>query len=121
MDDPLLMRRFEGFGDLLRDRQGFVDGDRSVRDAIRQGRPLDEFEHQRLGALRFFQPVDVPDVGMVQRGEDLGFALEAGQAVGISGERLGQDFERHVAVELRVAGAVDLTHIPPAPIWAVTV
>ena len=81
MDDPLLMGGFEGFGDLLRDRQGFVNGDRPLGDAIRQGRPLDQFEDQRLRALRFFQAVDVPDVGMVQRGEDFGFALEASQPV----------------------------------------
>ena len=36
--------------------------------------------------------------------------IEARQPVGIGRERLGQHFERHVPVELRVAGAVDLTH-----------
>jgi hypothetical protein len=39
VDDPLLVRRFERFGDLLRDRQGFVGRDGSLRDAIRQRRP----------------------------------------------------------------------------------
>ena len=51
-------------------------------DALRQGRPLDQFEDQGLDALGLFQPVDGADVGMVQRGEDLGLALEAGQTVG---------------------------------------
>ena len=110
MDHAGLVRSLQRLGDLLRDGQCLVDWDRSLGDAIRQRRPLDQFEHQRLGAFSLFQPVDVPDVGMVQRGEDLGFALEAGQAVGIGGEGLGQDFQRHVAVELRVAGAVDLPH-----------
>ena len=84
MDDPLLMRRFEGFGDLSGDRQRGFDCHRPLADEVRQGRPLDQFEDQRseLAALGLFQPVDVPDVGMVQRGEDLGFALEPGQAVG---------------------------------------
>ena len=109
MDDPLLVGRFEGFGDLLGDGQGFVDRDRPLRDAVRQRRPLDEFKDQRLDAVRLLQPVDAPDVGMVQRGEHLGLTLEAGQPVRVGGERLGENLERHVAVELGVAGLIDLT------------
>ena len=40
VDDPLLVRRFERLGDLLRDRQRLVDGDRSLRDAIGERRAL---------------------------------------------------------------------------------
>jgi hypothetical protein len=34
MDDALLVRRFKGLRDLLRDRQGFVDRNRSTRDPL---------------------------------------------------------------------------------------
>ena len=54
------------------------------------------------------------DVGMVQRGEHLRLALEAGEAFGIVGERLGQDFDRDVAIELRVARPIHLSH-PASP------
>ena len=37
-------------------------------------------------------------------------AFEAGQAIGIGGEGVRQDFERDIAIQLRVAGAVDLAH-----------
>ena len=114
MDDPLLVRRFEGFGDLLGDGESFVDGDRPFRDAIRQGRPLDEFEHQRLRALGLFQPVDVPDVGMVQRGEDFGFPLEAGQAVGVRREGVRKDFQRNIPIQLGVSRLVHLSHTASA-------
>ena len=60
-------------------------------------------------AFGFFKPVDMPDVGVIEAGEDLGFALEAGQAVGVGRERFREHLERHLPVELRVAGAVDLT------------
>ena len=87
MDDALLVRRFERFGDLPGDRQRFVDRDRSVRNAIGEGRSLDELHDERLHAVRVFEPVDGRDVWMIQRGEDFGFALEARQPVGIGGER----------------------------------
>ena len=99
MNDALLVRRFQGFGDLFGDWQGFVERDRSLLDAVRQRRPFDEFEDQRPDALSLLQPVDAPNVGVVQRGEHVGFTLEAGQPVWVGRERLRQDLERHVAVE----------------------
>ena len=47
---------------------------------------------------------------MIERGEDLRFALEAREAIGIVGEGLGQDLDRDVAIELRIARAIDLAH-----------
>jgi len=45
---------------------------------------------------------------MVERGEDLGFAAEPGDALGIICERRGEDLQRDLATQLRVLGAVDL-------------
>ena len=47
---------------------------------------------------------------MVELSEELRLALETGEALGILGEGGGQNLERHLAVELRVVGAVDLAH-----------
>ena len=110
MDDALLVRRFERVGDLLRDRQRLVDRDRSVRDPIRECRTFDQLHHERTNAARLFETVDAADVGMVQRGEDLCFTLEACEAIGIERERVRDDFQRDVATELRVARAIDLAH-----------
>ncbi len=57
-----------------------------------------------------FEAVDVRDVRMIQRGEGLRFALEAREPVGVARERLGQDLDRDVAIELRVARPIDLAH-----------
>ena len=57
-----------------------------------------------------FRTVDVPDVGVVQRGQDLRFTLEAGQALRIAGEQIRKDFERHIPVELRVDRLIHLPH-----------
>ena len=47
---------------------------------------------------------------MVQRGEHLRLALEPRQPLGVGDERLGQDLDRDVAVEPRVARAIHLAH-----------
>ena len=59
------------------------------------------------------------DVRMVQRRERLRFAREPGEPVGIAGERVRQDFQRDVAIELRIARAIHLPHAACAD-WAVT-
>ena len=60
---------------------------------------------------------------MIQRREHLRFALEARQAIGIARERFGQDFDRDVAIQLRIARAIHLAHAAGADlagdfIWA---
>ena len=47
---------------------------------------------------------------MIQRGADFRLALEAKQPFGIAGKGLGQELQRDIAIELRVARAIDLTH-----------
>ena len=71
---------------------------------------LDQFHHERVHAAAIFEAVDLRDVGMVQRGERLRLALEPGEPLGILRERVGQDLDRHVATERRVARAIDLAH-----------
>jgi len=57
-----------------------------------------------------FQAIDGSDIGMIQRREKFGFALEASHAVGILHERFGKDLQCHVAVEFDVPSTIDLTH-----------
>ena len=110
MNHALLVGRFQRVGDLAGDGQRFVDRDGPLRDPVRQGRPVDELEHECQAAVGIFQTVDAPDVGMVQRGEQPCLAPETGQPVGVGRERPGQHLERHVPVERGIAGAVDLAH-----------
>ena len=49
---------------------------------------------------------DGTDVGMIQRGNSAGFALEAVR------ESLLRYFDSDVAVEARIVGAIHLTHTP---------
>ena len=47
---------------------------------------------------------------MIERGQDPSFPAEADQAVRISSELVGEDFERDLAAESRIAGPVDSPH-----------
>ena len=72
---------------------------------------LDQLHDEGAHAAgRFFKAVDVRDVRMVQRGERLCFARETREAFGVARERVGQDFDRDVAIELRIARAIHLAH-----------
>ena len=47
---------------------------------------------------------------MVQRGQGLGLTLEASEAIDIVRERLGQDLDRDVSVQRRIACAKYFPH-----------
>ena len=83
----------------------------AARDALRQVLALDEFHHERAHAAGFFEAVDVRDVRMVQRRERLRFAREPREPVGVAGDReSGRTLDRDLAIQLRVARAIDLAH-----------
>ena len=100
----------QGLSDLLGNREGFIDGDRSLRDPISQCRPLNQLQHQCSGVVRLLDAVDRSNARMVQTGEHLSLTLEPGKAIRISGERLRQDLERHLPVQLGIGGLIDLAH-----------
>jgi hypothetical protein len=56
--------------------------------------------------------VNGEDVGVVQGRDGPGLTLEAAQALGVTGDLLGEHLEGDLAVEAGVAGAVHLTHAP---------
>ena len=92
------------------DRQSFFNGNRSLSDAVGESWSIDVFEDECSHAVRLFKAVDTADVGMVELGEDFGFAFKPGQPVGIVCEGLWQDFEGYVPVELRVSCPIHLAH-----------
>ena len=63
-----------------------------------------------LGLLKFLHAVDDGNVGVMQRRQNLGLALESSEAVGIAGEPGRQYFDRDITLKLRVARPVHLAH-----------
>ncbi len=60
--------------------------------------------------VRFLEAVDRTDVGMVERGEELRFAPESRESIGIDREGVGENLERDFTVQTRIACSVDLAH-----------
>lgn len=110
MNDADLVRGFEGLGDLARDGKGIVERQGAAGDALREILVLDALHHQGIEAAALLETENLRDVGMVEGRQRLRLALEAHQAIGIAGNRFGQHLQRHVAIELGVAGAIHLAH-----------
>ena len=58
------------------------------RDAVGQRRPLDELHHERARAATLFEAVDLRDVRVIERGQELGFALETREPVRVAREAI---------------------------------
>src|SRR5688572_4477929 len=63
-----------------------------------------------LHAVRLLQTVDVRDVGMIQRGQDLCLSTESGESVGVRREGIRQHFQGIVPLERHVMRPPDLAH-----------
>jgi hypothetical protein len=110
VDDPLLVGRFERLGDLAGDPHRLPEGEGADVDQDLQGSPLDQLHHQETLLAHVLQAVEGRDVRMVEGGEELGLALEAGEAGLVPLHAGGERLDRHLPVEDRVAGAIDLPH-----------
>src|SRR6516162_4902465 len=83
VDDALLMGGFERLGDLLGNAEGVINRDGAASDSLIQALAVNEFEHEELRAVGFFEAVDLRDVRVIERRENLGFTTESGDALGI--------------------------------------
>jgi hypothetical protein len=72
--------------------------------------PFDQFHDEGGLPVGLLEPVEGRDVGMVERGQGLGLAVEACQAIAVACERVGQNLDRHLPPEVHVGRAVDFAH-----------
>ena len=114
MDDPFLVRRRESVGERDADVEDLGQRHGACGHDPVEARAFDQLHRQKGGAVGLFHREQRDDVGMIQRGDRPRLALEADQPVGARGHVLGQDLERHLAVERRVFGEIDGAHAPLA-------
>ena len=110
VDDPELVCAFECLDDLPGNRERFVEREWATRNAISKRGAFDQFHDQRAPSGEVFDAVDLRDVGMIERRQDLCLTLETGEAVSVRGEEVGQYLERDVASELRIARPIHFPH-----------
>ena len=111
MDDALLVRRFERLRDLLRDRQRLVERDRrrarSRSASVVARRPVPSPAPDAVGV---FEAVDLRDVRMIERRQDLGFALKRARRSGSAANGAGRTLMATSRFERRVTRAIHLAH-----------
>ena len=110
VDDALRMGCSQCIGDRSADLEDFRQGQPVGREDLVQALAFDQFHGEEADALVFLDRVHVDDVRVAEAGDGLRLALESFEAARIGGEIGGEDLQGDVAVQLRVAGAVDLTH-----------
>ena len=96
-------QRAGDFDDLL--RLGAACGNQAIERLA-----FDQLHGDEVDVVGFLDRIDGHDVGVIERGDGASLALEAGEAVGIASHRGGQNFERDIAAELGVGGAIHFSH-----------
>ncbi len=89
-------------------------GKATGRDALLEGRALDQLHDQSRGAAGILDAEDRGDSGVAERCEHPRLALEAREPLGVLRQVLGQHLDRDVAAEARIPRAVHLAHAADA-------
>jgi hypothetical protein len=114
MDDVLGMRCIQRIGNLNTQPQNRVDLEWPGLDPLFQGLALEKFHGDEGAPIVFINFINRADVGMVQGRRSFGFAPEAAKSFGILCDRIGKEFERDKASQLKVLSLVDDAHTPAA-------
>ena len=110
MDDALFVSRSQALGYLHPVLEGLAQRKRAMAQPLAQAFAFEQFRDEVRHALVCADVEHDQDVGVVQGAGGPGFLLEAPQAIGIGREAVGQDLDRDLAAEARIARAVDLAH-----------
>ena len=110
MDNAFLVRGFEAFGDLDRGRERLGELEGAFADLLAQRPAFQEGHDDERPPVGLVDLVNGADVGMVERGGGLGFALEALAAFVVAEQVRREEFEGDGPVEFRVCGFVHHAH-----------
>jgi hypothetical protein len=110
VNDSLLVRGLERSCDAVGNRNRLVHRDRSPGEPRIESLALDVFQDQVLLAVGLLEAVDAGDIRMRECRERLCLALEARQAIGIVGQRVGQRLDGDRPVQTGVVAQIDDAH-----------
>ena len=110
MNDALAVGSIERVGDLETEREHVVEIHGTGCDAVFEGCAVEELHGDEGLALFLADVVNRADVGMVESGRGLGFALKAGQSLRIVRDLFGEKFEGDETMEACVLRFINNTH-----------
>jgi len=114
MDDAFRMSGIKSVGNLNGERQGFVEGKRAAGDGVLESSAIEKLHDDERMRVGFADFVDGADVGVIEGGGGLGFALKAFERLRVAGDAVGKKFQRYEAVELAVFRFVHHAHAAAA-------
>jgi len=110
VNDSLVVGRFERLRNLVRDAQRFDERERTAAETLGQLLALDQLHDERTASSGFFEAVNARDVRVTERRQYLRFPVKARHPLGVVREVLGQELQRHFAVQARVGGTEHFAH-----------
>ena len=110
MRNSALVSVFQGRGDLSREGQRLFGRDGLSGNFLVQGRPFHQLHYQGRSPVGVFQTVNSGDVRIIERGQGLRFAAEPRHALNVVSNTGREDLEGNIAIQPRVAGAIDFSH-----------
>ena len=110
MDDACGVGGVEAVGNLDAPIEKGFDLERAAGDIVFQSLAVEKFHGDEVAAFEFVNFVDGADVGVIEGGGGLRFALETFESLRVAGEIFGEKFQRDETAELGVFGFVDDAH-----------
>ena len=117
MDDAFGVGGVEGIGNLDCQIEQDFELHRPRADAVFQGDAIEKFHGDEGFAVLVADVIDGADVGMVERGRGLGFALKTGERLRIAGDIVGKKFQGDETVKANVLGFIDDSHAATAELF----
>ena len=110
VDDAALVRGVERARHLHREVDGLRDRDRALLQQLLDALPVAQLHDDERPSVVLPDVVDDADVRVVERGGEVGLAVEARERGRVGRHPRRQELERHVAPELCIVRTVDDTH-----------
>src|SRR5262249_4568255 len=110
MNNTFLMGGGERITEGARNFDDLLDWESALRNQAIHRDTFHELHGEKVNAVALFHRVDRNNVRMVKLGENPGFPAKACEAFRILSHFSGQDFERYIASQLRVCGAIHFAH-----------
>src|SRR5579864_9851192 len=117
MDEPGLMCLGQRIRNLGCDLDGFAIRQRSRREQGSQRLATNHLHCDIVRAVEVSKLVNGDDIGMIQRGGRLGFALEPAESLRVVCYVVGQEFESNKATEIDVLCFVNNPHSSTAKLF----